>query len=169
MSACTSHISHRRRQLQIQIQIQIQVQVYPQQACKGCIERPLHRCASQGETATCTHSRPHICARNTKISIIPNNSHHKRSSRHFHSNTSRQRHLIITNIHYTVHVSGIPKPVLHNKCFTSLYINTPKKRHLKSHLTQHKANFDFSLISFPNFMTLGAIQVDFLCLFLVFK
>ena len=77
--------------------------------------------------------------------------------------------MIITNIHYTVHVSGIPKPLLHNKCFTSLYINTPKKRHLKSHLTQHQANFDFSLMSFPNFMSLEAIQVDFLCLFLVFK
>ena len=160
MSVCTSHLSHRGRQ--IQIQMQIQVQVYPQQACKGCIERPLHRCASQGETATCTHSRAHICARNTKISSIPNTNHYKRSSRHFNSNASRQGQMVITNIHYTVFVSGI---VTAQQMF---HVNT-QNSHLKSHSTQHQANFNFLLMSFPNFMPLKAMQVDFLCLFLAFK
>ena len=76
--------------------------------------------------------------------------------------------MIITNIHYTVHVSGILKSLLLQQMY-HVIVNTPKKSHLKSHLTQHQVNFDFLLMSFPNFMTLEAIQVDFLCLFLVFK
>ena len=123
---------------------------------------PAQMCLTGGDGYLYTFQSTHICVRNTKISSIPNTNHYKRSSRHFNSNASRQRQMVITNIHYTVFVSGI---VTAQQMF---HVNT-QNSHLKSHSTQHQANFNFLLMSFPNFLPLKAIQVDFLCLFLAFN